>query len=135
MRMLGCWIGLIALAGCAGETPDAGAGAGGTETNAVTESELAGPIERAREDLAKRLEIDSDDIEIDRAEFVTWRNGALGCPEPGSAYTQALVPGYRIVLRAGGERHHYHGGRDQAPFHCPAERVDDPVPGEPSDKT
>lgn len=132
MRMLGCCIGLMVLAGCAGETPDAGAG---TEPNVVTESGLAGPVERARRDLAERLEIDADAIELDRAEYVTWRNGALGCPEPGSAYTQALVPGYRIVLRAGGERHHYHGGRDQAPFHCPAERVDDPLPGEEPDKT
>ncbi len=32
-----------------------------------------------------------------------WNSGALGCPQPGKLYTQALVPGYRIVLEAGGQ--------------------------------
>ena len=35
------------------------------------------------------------------AAAVTWSDGSAGCPEPGMMYTQALVPGYRIVLQAG----------------------------------
>lgn len=43
------------------------------------------------------------EIEVVRAEAVTWNDGSLGCPEPGQMYTQALVPGYWVVLRAGGQ--------------------------------
>lgn len=42
------------------------------------------------------------DIGVVRAEQVVWNDGSLGCPEPGRAYTQALVPGYWVVLDAGG---------------------------------
>jgi hypothetical protein len=35
-----------------------------------------------------------------QAEAVTWPDGALGCPEPGIVYTQALVPGYWVVVEA-----------------------------------
>ena len=38
-------------------------------------------------------------------------------------YTQALVPGYRIVLQAGGQTLNYHAGRMGTPRYCPAERV------------
>jgi hypothetical protein len=38
---------------------------------------------------------------------VTWSDGALGCPAPGRFYTQALVPGFRVQLEAGGERFDY----------------------------
>lgn len=80
-------------------------------------------VEQVFSDLAERLDIDRERIELVDAEYVTWRDGALGCPEPGNMYTQALVPGYRIRLRAGGEIHYYHGARDKAPFYCPADRV------------
>ena len=69
---------------------------------------------------------DAADIEVVAHERVTWRNGALGCPEPGRSYTQALVPGYRIELTLDGETVSYHGSSDGAPFRC-----DDPE--EPAD--
>ena len=39
---------------------------------------------------------------------LTWPDGSLGCPKPGEMYTQMIVPGYRVVLQAGGERYAYH---------------------------
>lgn len=33
---------------------------------------------------------------------VTWPDGSLGCPQPGMLYPQALVDGYRVIVRAGG---------------------------------
>lgn len=86
-------------------------------------------VSQARDDLARRLEIDETRITVIDAEFVTWPNGAVGCPEPDMMYTQALVPGYRIRLRAEGVLHHYHGSNDRPPFHCPAERVAEPAAG------
>ncbi|WP_418605475.1 hypothetical protein [Georgenia sp. SUBG003] len=41
---------------------------------------------------------------------MTWNDGSLGCPEPGTVYTQALVDGYHVVLEAGGERYDYRVG-------------------------
>jgi hypothetical protein len=38
-------------------------------------------------------------------------------------YTQALVPGFRIRVRAGAETLDYHAGRRGAPMFCPAGRV------------
>jgi len=84
-------------------------------------------VEQAKSDLAARIETRA--VDVVTAEFVTWPNGALGCPEPDMMYTQALVPGYRIVLAADGERYHYHGARDKPPSYCPAERVATPVKG------
>lgn len=82
----------------------------------------------ARQHLAEELGVPADDIELVERRAVTWRNGALGCPEPGMAYTQALVPGYWIRLQVGSERFDYHAARGQAPFHCPSERSERPLP-------
>ena len=52
----------------------------------------------------------SSDPEVVSAEAVTWNDGSLGCPEPGQAYTQAIVDGYQVVLEVGGERYDYRVG-------------------------
>ena len=44
------------------------------------------------------------------AQAVTWNDGSLGCPEPGQAYTQALVDGYQVVLEVDGDRYDYRVG-------------------------
>lgn len=75
-------------------------------------------VETALTDLATRLELDQAEIEVVSVEEVTWRDGSLGCPEPGMFYTQALVDGTRIVLAARGRRYHYHSGGHRAPFLC-----------------
>jgi hypothetical protein len=55
------------------------------------------------DDAAQRLGVETDAIVVTRAEAVTWNDGALGCPEPGMFYTQALVDGYWIVVEANGQ--------------------------------
>ena len=77
-----------------------------------------GPLAAAIADLARDTGVAPDDIEVVVNEPVTWRDGSLGCPKPGMMYTQALVDGYRIVLRAAGEEVAYHGANGQAPFRC-----------------
>ena len=49
---------------------------------------------------------------------VTWRDGSIGCPEPGMNYTQALVPGIRVVLELDGVRYEYHAGGARSIFLC-----------------
>jgi hypothetical protein len=85
------------------------------------------PTDIASADLATRLDISIDEIEIVSVEEVTWPDGALGCPEPDRMYTQALVNGSRILLRAAGIVHEYHSGRGDDPFYCPPARVQPPT--------
>jgi hypothetical protein len=59
------------------------------------------------DDLAAQEQVNREDIEVERAESVIWPSGALGCPEPGVMYTQAQVPGYWVVLRAGEKQYDY----------------------------
>lgn len=96
--------------------------------------ELDEAVRLAREDLAARLENDAHEIELIEARSVTWRDGSMGCPEPGGMYTQALVEGYRIRLAADGRTWSYHGARGRKPFYCPEERATDPLPGMPYER-
>lgn len=36
-----------------------------------------------------------------------WPDGSLGCPEPDQVYTQAVTPGYQVVVAHGTERYDY----------------------------
>jgi hypothetical protein len=80
-------------------------------------------------DLAAHTGIDPADIDVVSHEQVTWRDGSLGCPKPGYSYTQVLVDGYRIVLRAGAEDYAYHGADGQKPFRCVQTGPDGTVAG------
>jgi hypothetical protein len=89
-------------------------------------ADLDAAVEAAVADLAASAGVDPSQVEVRIAERVTWSDGALGCPEPGMMYTQALVPGYRVVLTVDGTDVAYHGAEGAAPARC-----DDPQP--PSD--
>ena len=84
-------------------------------------------IEFARADLAQRLDVDPGQVVLSGAQAVTWRSGALGCPEPGMHYTQALVPGTVIYLKVDTTIHAYHAKVAGRPFYCPRERVEPPA--------
>ena len=73
---------------------------------------------QAKEDLAGRLGVPMSEIELLKIEEVTWRDGSLGCPQPGMMYTQALINGSLILLDHDGTLYQYHSGRGGAPFLC-----------------
>lgn len=52
------------------------------------------------------------------SEAFTWPDGALGCPEPGASYTQAIVQGLRVLVRAGGNTYDYRFGDGDSPRLC-----------------
>jgi hypothetical protein len=58
-------------------------------------------------DLTNRTDANKQDIQVIRAQAVTWNDGSLGCPEPGVFYTQALVDGYWVVLQIAGGTYDY----------------------------
>ena len=115
-----------------------------TEGDQATESKLEkvqapmnlkGQTEFSKKDLAQRLDVPPDSIALSGASQVTWRSGALGCPEPGMNYTEALVPGAVIYLQVDNTTHAYHARFAGEPFYCPRERVEQPALEEGVDLT
>jgi hypothetical protein len=95
-------------------------------------TDLKSFVDAALQDAARRTAIDRSKLEVISAEHVTWPDGSLGCPEPGVLYTMALVPGYRVRIRAGTEVLDYHASRRGNLVLCPPTRSVDPVPGGPT---
>ena len=62
----------------------------------------------AIDDLSKRTGIPKSDIKVVSVEAVQWPDTSLGCPQPDKMYAQVVVPGYRIILEAGGQTYDYH---------------------------
>jgi hypothetical protein len=100
-------------------TPSSGAPPSGSRGTA---DELA-----AIEDLAQRQGVDASAITVVSTDEVTWRDGSMGCPQPGMNYTQSLVPGTRVVLELDGARYEYHAGGARTIFLC--ENPQAPVEG------
>jgi hypothetical protein len=68
----------------------------------------SGLVEEMKQDLSDRTGIAVAEITVEYAEDVIWPDGSMGCPQPGMMYTMALVPGYRVILAAGGKQYDYH---------------------------
>lgn len=106
----------LVLAACGG-TGDSTGQDPGREDGRVTE-EASPEVREAVADLARRLDVAEEEIVVAGVEQVTWNDGSLGCADPETMYTQALVEGSRITLRAGERSYEYHAGQDRPPFLC-----------------
>jgi len=60
-------------------------------------------------DAAGRAGVTPDQVKVVSAEAMTFPDGSLGCPEPGMAYTQMVVDGFKIVAQAKGVTYDYRG--------------------------
>ena len=78
--------------------------------NPTVHADLQSIVEAARQDASSRTGLPPEAIKVLSAARVTWSDGSLGCPLPGMLYTQALVPGVRVMLEAGGQVLDYHAG-------------------------
>lgn len=87
-------------------------------------------ITHAIDDLAQRTGVDPETIDVVTHEEVTWPDSAMGCPEPGRMYTQATVPGERLVLRAQGREFAYHAAAHRPFVYCA-----NPGPHYPADQS
>lgn len=127
--VIACLVGSV-LVGCAAASPgtsaedDLGTDGATPTTGAGIAQEM---IDAVVEQAASETGVDLDDIRVVTAEAVTWSDGSLGCPQPGQAYTQALVPGFRVILEVDGEEMHYHASQS-GDFTACADPVD-PVEG------
>ena len=60
-------------------------------------------------DAASRAGVTPDQVVVVSAETKTYPDGSLGCPQPGMAYTQMIVDGWKIVAEANGVSYDYRG--------------------------
>ncbi len=81
-------------------------------------------IDDAKKDLSRKLLMPTDAIEVVEFREVEWPDGAMGCPEEGQVYTQAIVEGSQVLLRADGRIYDYHAGSDDVVFLCSSEEKD-----------
>lgn len=77
--------------------------------NVFIPTEIDTPIRRL---IATRLDVDISELALVNSEQAVFPNSALGCPEPGRSYTQAIVPGYNLVYEYAGLRYAYHVSGD-----------------------
>jgi hypothetical protein len=62
----------------------------------------------ARAEVARVLNVPPEQVAVERIESVEWSDSSLGCRQPGMAYAQVIVPGFRVVLSGGGQRREVH---------------------------
>jgi hypothetical protein len=132
----------ILIGGCAGPDQGLSASAGDTsrpessggqvdrsDTTADTKRTLADVQAEAIADLQQRLG-GAVAVLVVSAQRVTWPDGSAGCPRPGMVYTQALVPGTRVVLEWQDKNYYYHGRGMGMPRLCsnsPGQPVETPA--------
>jgi hypothetical protein len=88
------------------------------------DSALQALIEKAKEDLAQRINVSTNEIRVVDATEVEWSDSSLGCPQPGMLYLQVITPGYQIVLEANGTPYEYHSNKSTLIVFC-----ENPNPG------
>lgn len=67
-------------------------------------------LDEILDDAAAASGTDRDALQIVSASSVRWPDGSLGCPEPGRFYTQTIVEGWQMIIRAAGRELDYRGG-------------------------
>ena len=77
---------------------------------AMTKEDAVG---RAREDLAARLGVKEDAIEEDSVEDAEFPDASFGAGASNEMSAQMITPGWRIILRARGERFEYRANRNR----------------------
>lgn len=88
-------------------------------------------VMQAKEDLAKRLSIEVDRIDLVEVRAVIWPDSSLGCPQPGMVYIQVRRDGSLVRLRVGKRIYNYHSGGSRPPFLCEQATKDDSLVSPP----
>lgn len=100
---------------CDNQQPvDLAAPQGGVQMDAAGQA----MVDKAKQDLARLLELDVNDIEVRQAQPVEWPDSSLGCPKPDGSYMQVITPGYLIELFADGTLYTYHTDAQSTVVRC-----------------
>lgn len=114
-------VAVVVLTGCGADDPaepEPTMSASPSGSGSPSGTPASPTVSAAIADLAGRTGASEEQITVASVEEVTWRDGSLGCAQPGYSYTQALVDGQRITLRVDGVDYEYHSGGRKAPFWC-----------------
>jgi hypothetical protein len=108
---------------CEDESEASGAAGGAAPPGETTIPEPQDPflgemVTKAREDLADRLSVETDQINLLEVREVTWPDASLGCPQPGMVYAQVPQDGLLIRLGVDKDMYFYHSGGTEDPFLC-----------------
>ena len=76
-------------------------------------------LEPILNEAAALAKVDRDQLVLVRAESVVWNDGSLGCPKPGTMYTQALVNGYWVVVKVGDQTYDFRVSSGGSFILCP----------------
>ncbi len=77
-------------------------------------------VAKALADAARRQNVPESRVAVAAWSPVTWNDGSLGCPQPGTTYTQATVDGELLLLRVDMTLLAYHAGPDGTFRYCDA---------------
>ena len=83
------------------------------QTPAATSAPLLEPVLLARQDLAQRLGLRPEQVQVVGVEERVWPDACLGLPAPEMCMPRP-TPGYRVTLDVRGMRHVYHTDRGTA---------------------
>jgi hypothetical protein len=100
---------------------------------AVNTAPIAPLLPALLEDAARRSALPAARLRVVAIEAVVWRDGALGCPQPGRLYPQVLVPGHRVRIApvdASSGALDYHVSDRGGWLHCPPGQAQPPLPRE-----
>lgn len=94
----------------AADVPTSGPVDSGTATPAPSTPSSPVPgsssaVDQARAALAQQLGVQVEDVKVISSGAVDWPNGCLGVETPGIMCTDVIVPGYQVMLEAGGKQY------------------------------
>ena len=75
-------------------------------------------VSQAKEDLARWLSVEVEQVQVLEAVSVVWPDAIAGCPQPAMRYKQVPTEGVLIRLEAAGQLYEYHGGGNRGLFRC-----------------
>ena len=113
-------------------------GEAGAVSKTVEEKVSLGPglqrlADLSMQHLGSTMGVEQAEIEVVQADYVTWPDSSIGCPQPGYQYMQVLTNGSRIRLRANKQVYQYHSGGNRQPFLCENPSATEPVPYAPGE--
>jgi len=80
-------------------------------------------IQFAIRDLASRLDVNPELINVISINPITWPDASLGCPQEGMMYAQVETEGFIIWLEANGNPYRYHTDTSEKVVFCKAPQL------------
>ncbi len=75
-------------------------------------------IQLSKQDATQRFGVSEQDLTVAEVTDTNFGDGSLGCPEPGKFYTQAIINGWVIKLKAGDKIYEYHTNKTNTVIFC-----------------